>query len=103
VNSRGNLIRPGVVWFGEMLPPGAMEAASREAEKCDVFLVVGTSAVVQPAASLPIYAKRAGAMVLEFTIDYTEISDIVDYTFLGKAGDTLPPFLELIGEELPEA
>jgi NAD-dependent deacetylase len=96
-NSKGNLLRPNVVWFGEMLPQGAMEAAAREAGACDLFLVVGTSAVVQPAASLPFIAKRAGALVLEFTLHWTEISEFVDHTFLGKAGETLPPFLELLG------
>ncbi len=96
----GNLLRPNVVWFGEMLPPGVMEAAAREAESCEVFLVVGTSAVVQPAASLPILARRAGALLLEFTLQPTEISDFVDHSFYGKAGETLPPFLELIGESL---
>lgn len=101
-NSRGNLIRPGVVWFGEMLPHGAMESASRAAQTCDVFLVVGTSAVVQPAASLPLFAKRAGAMVLEFTLDYTVISDAVDHTFIGRAGETIPPFLNILSAELTE-
>lgn len=95
-NDKGHMLRPNVVWFGEMLPPGAMETAAKEAENCDVFLVVGTSAVVQPAASLPIIAKRSGALVLEFTLQWTEISDFVDHTFLGKAGETLPPFLGLI-------
>jgi len=63
-SAEGNLLRPNVVWFGEMLPPGSIEASIKEAESCDVFLVVGTSAVVQPAASFPVYALRAGAMVL---------------------------------------
>lgn len=98
----GNMVRPGVVWFGEMLPPGAIEEAAREAGDCEIFLVVGTSAVVQPAASLPFYAKRAGALVLEFTLQPTEITDFVDHSFFGKAGETLPPFLELIGETLDQ-
>jgi NAD-dependent deacetylase len=96
----GHLLRPGVVWFGEMLPEGAMERAGDAASGCEVFLVVGTSAVVYPAAALPLYAKRAGAMVLEFTLQPTEISDLVDHSFQGKAGETLPPFLELIGESI---
>ena len=97
-NDKGHMLRPNVVWFGEMLHPGVMEAAAREAETCEVFLVVGTSAVVQPAASLPIIAKRSRAMVLEFTLHRTEISDFVDHTFLGKAGKTLPPLLDLISK-----
>ena len=99
-SAAGSLLRPNVVWFGEMLPPGVMEAAALEAESCEVFLVVGTSAVVQPAASLPLLARRAGALLLEFTLQPTEISDFADHSFYGKAGETLPPFLELIGESL---
>ena len=99
-NDAGNMIRPGVVWFGEMLPPGVLERSFAEAEKCDLCLVVGTSAFVQPAASIPLIAKRAGATVLEFTLQETELTHLVDHSFLGKAGETLPPFLELIGKEL---
>lgn len=99
-NEAGHLIRPGVVWFGEMLPRHALERAFAEAERCDLCLVVGTSAFVQPAASVPLIAKRAGATVLEFTVQPTELTDIVDYSFNGKAGETLPPFLELIGKKL---
>lgn len=99
-NEKGNLIRPGVVWFGEMLPEGAFEKSILAAQKADICLVIGTSAVVQPAASIPFYAKRAGALILEFTLEPTEISSAVDHSFQGKAGETLPPFLELIGMDL---
>lgn len=99
-NDAGHLIRPGVVWFGEMLPRHALERAFAEAERCDLCLVVGTSAFVQPAASIPLIARRAGATVLEFTLQPTELTALADYSFLGKAGETLPPFLELIGKEL---
>lgn len=102
VNEKGNLIRPGVVWFGEMLPPGALEASLTAAQNCDLCLVVGTSAIVQPAASIPVYAKRAGATVLEFTLEPTELTGTpyVDHSFFGKAGESLPPFLALIGKSL---
>ena len=97
-NEKGNLIRPGVVWFGEMLPEGAFETSLLAAQRADICLVIGTSAVVQPAASIPLYARRAGAMVLEFTLQPTEITGAVDYSFQGKAGETLPPFLEIINK-----
>ena len=57
----GGLMRPDVVWFGEMLPQEILDSAFREAEEAEVFLSIGTSAVVQPAASLPLVAKRNGA------------------------------------------
>jgi NAD-dependent deacetylase len=92
----GNLLRPDVVWFGEMLPEGALEKSFAAANCCDVCLVVGTSAVVQPAATIPLIAKRAGAYVVEFTLQPTEITGLVDHTFYGKAGETLPVILESI-------
>jgi NAD-dependent deacetylase len=97
-NKKGHLLRPGVVWFGEMLPEGAMERAVEAASRADICLVVGTSAYVQPAASIPMYAKKAGAMVLEFNLDPSELSGYVDHSFQGKAGETLPRFRELMAE-----
>lgn len=96
-NEAGNMLRPGVVWFGEMLPPGAMERAVEAAKRADICLVVGTSAYVQPAASIPMYAKGEGAMVLEFNLQPSELANYMDHNFKGKAGDTLPRFRELLG------
>lgn len=86
----GSLMRPHIVWFGESLFPGTLEVAFQTAEECDCMLVVGTSAVVQPAASLPLGAKRAGAYVVEINPERTPISDAVDATLLGKSGEVLP-------------
>ncbi len=86
----GGLIRPDVVWFGEMLPTGIFEQAERAAGKCDVFLCVGTSAIVYPAASLPEVAKRAGAYTVEINIETTDQSDLFDERLHGKAGEVLP-------------
>jgi NAD-dependent deacetylase len=97
-NEKGHLLRPAVVWFGEMLPPGALEASIMAAQRCDLCLVVGTSAFVQPAASIPIYAKNGGATVIEFTLQPTDLTGLVDFTCLGKAGETLPPLLDLVRE-----
>jgi len=86
----GGLIRPDVVWFGEMLPEDQWNASERAAETADVFLAIGTSAVVYPAASLPVIAKRSGAYVVEINLEYTELSRTADEVLLGKSGDILP-------------
>ena len=84
------LIRPDVVWFGESLPIDAWKASVDAAESAEVFLVIGTSAIVYPAASLPQIARRAGAFVLEINIEPTELSDSTDESLIGKAGEILP-------------
>lgn len=86
----GALIRPDVVWFGEMLPQDQLEAAFEAAQKCEVMFVVGTSAVVQPAASIPILAKQSDATVIEVNLEPTPLTALVDYSFTGKAGEVLP-------------
>ncbi|MFQ6032074.1 MAG: NAD-dependent deacetylase [Candidatus Zixiibacteriota bacterium] len=68
----GGNIRPDVVWFGEMLPQEALNYAFGVSSGCDLFFSVGTSAVVHPAASLPLIAKRGGAYVVEVNIEPTE-------------------------------
>ena len=92
--SCGGMMRPDVVWFGEMLPEDALHAAYRDAETCDVFFSIGTSAVVQPAASLPLIAKNAGAYVVEINTEPTVISDRVDESILKPSGDVLPLILK---------
>ena len=86
----GNAVRPDVVLFGEMLPPGAFEFAAQRAATCEVCLVIGTSALVYPAASLPDMAKLAGAFVCEINPEPTPLSDLCDATIHGKAGEVLP-------------
>jgi len=71
-------LRPDVVWFGEVLPPGAIEAAYAAAQRCDVFLVIGTSGVVQPAASLIDVAKTYHAGVVEINPNPSELSYLAD-------------------------
>ncbi len=84
----GALMRPGVVWFGEM--PVGMDRAFSAARMADIFLVIGTSGVVYPAAELPAIAHRAGARVVEFNVERTPISDYADEVILGPVGKTLP-------------
>ena len=86
----GGLARPGVVWFGEPLPDGMMKEAEHAAAAAEVFLVIGTSAVVYPAAGLVPYAKHGGAKVIEINTDETQFTKLVDCALRGPAGELLP-------------
>ncbi len=92
----GGLIRPDVVWFGEMLPQLVFANAQRKAEQSDICFVVGTSAVIYPAAYIPIEAKRHGSYLVEINIEETEISSYVDCSLFGKAGEIMPVILDQI-------
>jgi NAD-dependent deacetylase len=89
----GGLVRPGVVWFGESLPQREWQAASAAAASCDVFFVIGTSAVVQPAASLALRASEAGALTVQVNPNATELDADLDYVLKGPAGVVLPELL----------
>ena len=86
----GDRLRPDVVLFGEMLPPGAFETAAERAADCELCFVVGTSAIVYPAASLPEIARSAGAYVCEINPEPTPLSSRCDEVLTGKAGEVLP-------------
>lgn len=88
----GNYLRPDVVLFGEMLPAGAFERAAAKAQNCELCFVVGTSALVYPAASLPEIAKAAGAYTIEINPEPTPLSNLCDEVIQGKAGEVLPVF-----------
>lgn len=90
----GGLIRPDVVWFGEYLPQDQFSASDLAARECDVFFVVGTSAVVFPAASLIYTARDSGAYIVEVNIEETGISYLADQSFYGEAGRILPLIVE---------
>ncbi len=92
----GALLRPHVVWFGESLSPTVLQKAFQLSSECDVMCVIGTSALVQPAASLPLAAAEAGAKIVEINPDPTPLTPYADFSFRGKAGEILP----LIDEEL---
>jgi NAD-dependent deacetylase len=87
------LARPGVVWFGEPLPDGMMKEAEHAASAAQVFLVIGTSAVVHPAASLIPYAAKAGAKVIEINTEETAATPMVHCVLRGSAGETVPQLL----------
>lgn len=86
----GQPVRPDVVWFGEMLPRDALEAAQDAAAHCDLMLVIGTSGVVMPAAELPAIAKHAGARIIEFNPVASEITALADLWLPAPSGETLP-------------
>ena len=91
--SCGALLRPNIVWFGESLPTEVLDQAWVNSEQADLFLVVGTSALVHPAATLPLVAKRSGARVVEINLEPTAISDQMDISLLGKSGELLPQII----------
>lgn len=86
----GAIARPGVVWFGENLPVQVWKAAEGAVEACDVFLVVGTSALVYPAAGLVPLARSSGAKIIEVNLEATAMSGLVDCALTGRAGEILP-------------
>jgi len=89
-HAQGALLRPDVVWFGEMLPPAALDAAERAVSECDVFLSVGTSSVVYPAAGFVRVAGAAGAFTAEINPESTPISGWVDLSIRSGASEVLP-------------
>jgi len=96
----GGLLRPDVVWFGESLPRDQLEAAVQAARSCDVFFSIGTSGVVQPAASLGFAAHNRGAVVVEINAEPTPLTPKANYSFHGKSGEILPALVkEVWGKE----
>ena len=90
------MLRPDVVWFGEMLPPEPLERAFAESAACDAMLVVGTSGLVQPAASLPMYARRAGSPIIEVNPNRSDITWMADIFLPGPAGQVLPKLVDAL-------
>jgi NAD-dependent deacetylase len=90
----GNLVRPAVVWFGEMLPAGALDAAERAAQACDVALIVGTSGAVWPAAGLAAMARRAGSFVAIVNPHESDIDDQAHLVLRATAAQALPRLLD---------
>ena len=90
----GELLRPDIVWFHEMLPADVWRDAGRAAGLCECFLVVGTTAVVYPAAGLIDLARQRGAAIVEVNPEATAASDLADVSLRGKSGEILPLLLE---------
>ncbi len=92
----GGLLRPDVVWFGEALPRDSLEAAVEAARTCEVFFSVGTSGVVQPAASLAYAARNRGAVVVEINLEPTPLTPKADFFLQGKSGEILPALVKAV-------
>jgi NAD-dependent deacetylase len=90
----GAILRPGVVWFGEHPPETAIAQALSACRQCEVFLSIGTSTVVYPAASLPFLAKESGAKIVEINTTPTALTPEADYVLCGPAGTILPELLQ---------
>jgi NAD-dependent deacetylase len=90
----GEPLRPGVVWFGEMLPEDAIGGAIDAARRCSLFIAAGTSATVQPAASLVGIAADAGAATIEVNAERTAATGVVDHALTGPSGALLPALLD---------
>ena len=89
----GAFLRPDVVWFGETLPSGVFATASEATRGCDLFLSVGTSSIVYPAAALPSEAIETGATVVEINPNETPLTPHAHYSLRGAAGKILPSLL----------
>ncbi len=89
----GGLLRPDVVWFGELLAPEKLDAAQAAADTCDLFLSIGRSGEVEPAAALPYRALRRGATLAVINLDVTTRASSSIYTIHGPAGHVLPALL----------
>lgn len=92
----GGLLRPDVVWFGESLSPTVLNAALNAAKNCDIFLSIGTSSVVQPAASLPVLALENGATLIEINPNPTPLTNLADHVFPSASGEILPALVDAI-------
>ncbi len=98
----GAMARPGVVWFGENLPSKIWNAAEEAVESSDVLLVIGTSAVVYPAAGLVPLARSSGAKIVEINLETTPMSGLVDCALTGPAGEILPQLVRAGNRESQE-
>ncbi len=84
------ILRPDAVFYGEMIPDDAMWRSKQAATDCDLMLVIGTSAVVQPASMMPVIAKNKGAKIVEINPERTPLThEISDYLIMGKAGEVM--------------
>ncbi len=90
-----NILRPDVVWFGESLPQEVWQQAIIHASNCDVMIVVGTSLVVSPANTLPIYAKQNNATLIEINPEETIMSSDMDVSIRNTSVMTLPEFVSI--------
>lgn len=86
----GEIGRPNVVWFGEIIPMEVIDRSLKAVEECEVMLIIGTSGIVEPAASMGLVAKQTDKTVIEINLEPTPSSPLFDMTILGKSGEILP-------------
>lgn len=96
----GELFRPEVVWFGEGLPEDALREAQQLAARCDVVLVVGTSGAVYPAATVPLIARQAGALLIDVNPARDELAAVADVHLRGAGGEVLPVLVAAVKLQL---
>ena len=92
----GSLLRPDVVWFGEIIPEDLLKRSYEMLSKCELLFVIGTSGYVYPVASFPSIAKENNSFLVEINTERTVISDIMNETLLGKSGKILPEIIKII-------
>ena len=95
----GSMLRPDVVWFGEPLPQNIWQSAIKEASVCDVMVIVGTSLVVSPANTLPVYAKQNGAILIEVNPEKTVMSNDMTLSIQATSVGVLPKMLSIFKNE----
>ena len=95
----GALLRPDVVWFGKSLPTAAIQAALVAARSSQVFFSIGTSGLVEPAATLPLIAMESGAVVVEVNPEQTPLTGYFTYVLQGLSGIVLPALAQLPREK----
>jgi len=95
----GSMLRPDVVWFGEPLPQNIWQSAIKEASVCDVMVIVGTSLVVSPANTLPVYAKQNGAILIEVNPEKTVMSNDMALSIQATSVGVLPKMLSIFKNE----
>ncbi len=97
----GKILKPSVIFFGEMIPPDALYQSQKYAETADVVLVIGTSAIVYPAAGIPAVVKNHGGKVIEFNLEKTELTpSCTDIFIMGQAGKTLPELVSALKKQV---
>lgn len=94
------MLKPDVIFFGEMIPEVALKGAMELVEGCQVMLVVGTSATVAPSSQIPLVARRQGAMLAEFNLRRTELTSGCDVAVFASASESLPVLAEAVSARL---
>ena len=96
------VLKPDFIFFGEQIPGDVLDASMKEIERADLVICIGTTGLVQPAASLPVLARRNGAKIIEVNIEETELTDSVTHLFIqGKAGVVLGKIGEAVRAGIP--